>query len=59
MAKKCLNFKSDTPLLHTACYDIAHFDGHIKDFQKIPVVLSKCGAIGVEPTFYIDDLKGL
>ena len=57
MAKKCLDSKFNTPLLHS--YDTDHFDGHIKDFQKIPVVLSKCGAIAVESTFKIDDMRGL
>ena len=46
MAKKCLDFEFNTLLLH-----MAHFDGHIKDVQKIPVVLSSvrrnCRRIGI------------
>ena len=44
---------------HQNHYDIAHFDGHIKDFQKMPVVLSKCGAIVIELTLKIDNLRVL
>ena len=35
MAKKCLEFEFNTSS-PTQDYDKAHFDGHIKDFQKIP-----------------------
>ena len=37
MAKRRLDFEFNTPLLLK--YDMANFDGHIKDFQKTPIVL--------------------
>ena len=39
MAKRGLDFEfNPSP---TNSYDIAHFDGHINDFQNVPVLLKK------------------
>ena len=48
MAKKCLAFEFNTPLLHLATTKLILTD---TDFQEITIVLSKCSATGVESTF--------
>ena len=47
-----------TPLPTQSCNKV-HSEVHIIYFQKIPAVLSKCGAIAIESTFEIGDLRGL
>ena len=43
----------------TLSYNKVRLDVHVIDFQKIPVVLSKCDGIAIESTFEIGDVKSL
>ena len=45
--------------LPTQSYNNVHSGVQVIYFEKIPVVLSKCGAIAIESIFEIDDLRGL
>ena len=45
--------------LPTQSYNKVHSEVQVIYFQKIPVVLSKCGAIAIESTFEIGELKGV
>ena len=52
-------FECLIPRSYTKLNNKVHFEVQLVYFQKIPVVLSKCGAIAVESTLEIGDLRGL
>ena len=57
-AAKCNFFVALYPL-STQSNNKVHFEVQVIDFQKVPVVLSKCGAIAKESTFKIGHMRGL
>ena len=55
-AARCISLSALYPLL-TQSYNKVHSEVQVIYFQKLSVVLSQCGAIAIESTFEIGDLR--